>query len=111
MRYEEAMSLDSDDYHVVPELGFVLARPREGWSGVEEMTYRDLFVERGSWTGSTWDEQPLRRIRYGEPAQVRYCEGSQVNGVPVDVETMRLSYGTDAFQFSNEITVLALDKR
>ncbi len=110
VRYEEAMGLDPDGYHVVPELGFVLARPREGWSGVEEMTYRDLFVERGSWTGSTWDEQPLRRIRYGEPAQVRYCEGSQVNGVPVDVETMRLSYGTDAFQFSNEITVLALDK-
>lgn len=110
VRYEEAMGLDPDGYHVVPELGFVLARPREGWSGVEEMTYRDLFVERGSWTGSTWDEQPLRRIRYGEPAQVRYREGSQVNGVPVDVETMRLAYGTDAFQFSNEIAVLALDK-
>jgi len=109
-RYEEAMGLDPDDYYVVPELGFVLAQPCEGWSGVEEMTYRDLFVERGSYTGSTWGEQPLRRIRYGEPVQVQYREGSEVNGVPVDVETMRLMYGTDAFQFSNEITVLALDK-
>jgi len=108
--YEEAVGLDPDDYHVIPEQGFVLAQPREGWTGVEEMTYRDLFVERGSYTGSTWDEQLVCRIRYGELVQVQYRDGSQVNGVPVDVEAMRLLYGTDTFQFSNEISVVAVDK-
>lgn len=108
--YEEATGLDPSAHYVAPELGFVLAQPREGWSGVEEMTYRDLFVERGSHTGSMWDEQPVRRIRYREPVQVQYREGSGVNGFPVDAEMLRLTYGTDAFQFSNEITVLALDK-
>ncbi len=109
--YEEAMGLDPDDYYVVPEHGFVLAQPREEWTGVEEMTYRDLFVERGSYmTGSTWDEQPVCRIRYGELVQVQYRDGSQVNGVPVDVEAMRLLCGTDTFQFSNEISVVAVDK-
>jgi len=108
--YEEAMGLNQDEYYVVPQLGFVLAQPREGWSGVEELTYRDLHVERGTYTGSWWDEQPLRRIRYGEPVEVQYHDGSQVNGVAVDMEMMHLVYNTDTFHLSNEITILALDK-
>lgn len=108
--YEEAVGLDPGDYHAVPELGFVLAQPREGWTGVEEMTYRDLFVERGTYTGSGWDEQPVSRVRYGEPIQVQYREGTEVNELPVDPEMLRLAYGTDTFQFSNEISVVAVDK-
>lgn len=98
--YEEAMRLNPAQNYVAPELGFVLAQPRQGWNQVEEMTYRDLFVERGTWSGSAWDEQPVRRIRYQEPVQVQYLENSEVNGVMVDPEVVRQVYGTDTFRFS-----------
>jgi hypothetical protein len=109
--HEEAQGLDAGEYYVTPDPGFVLARPRTGWSQVEVMTYRDLFVERGAWTGSAWDEQPVHRIRYGEPVQVQYHEGTVENGVPVAVEALRSLLGSDTFQRSNEITVLSIDKR
>lgn len=58
-RYEEAMGLDTDDYYVVPELGFVLAQPREGWSGVEERWPR---VTR--WPGLRWiGDQSIVAVR------------------------------------------------
>ncbi len=108
--YEEAVNLNPGEHYIAPELGFVCAQPRAGWNALEEMTYRDLFVERGAWTGSTWDEQAVRRIRYGEPIKVQYLEGSEINGQEVDLELARLAYHTDTFHFSNEITILAADK-
>lgn len=109
--YEEAMRLNPAQNYVAPELGFVLAQPRQGWNQVEEMTYRDLFVERGTWSGSAWDEQPVRRIRYQEPVQVQYLENSEVNGVMVDPEVVRQVYGTDTFRFSTEIAIVAVNKQ
>jgi hypothetical protein len=108
--YPDAQALDPDDFYVASDLGFVLAQPREGWTGVEETSYRDLFVDRGAWTGSTWDEQPVRRIHYGEPVAVQYLEETRVNSLPMDVGQLQELYGTDTFQFSNEITVVAVDK-
>lgn len=111
IRYEDAMRLDPSQYYVAPELGFVLAQPREGWGPVEEMTYRDLFVERGAWTGSSWDDQPVHRIRYQEPVSVQYMAGSELNGIAVDPEALRKLYGTDTFRLSTEVTVLTVNKQ
>jgi hypothetical protein len=108
--YQEAMGLDAGAYFVAPELGFVLAQPRQGWGSVEETTYGDLFLERGAYSGSTWDQQPIRRIRYGEAIEVQCGDGSLVNGVALDCETLRQAYDTDAFRYANEIAILSLDK-
>lgn len=111
IRYDEAVRLDPAQYYVTPELGFVLAQPRAGWSPVEEMTYRDLFVERGAWSGSAWDDQQVCRIRYQEPLAVQYIEGSEVNGVALNPEVIRQAYGTDTLRISTEIAVLAVNKQ
>lgn len=108
--YQEAMGLDAGAYFVAPELGFVLAQPRQGWGSVEETTYGDLFLERGAYSGSTWDQQPIRRIRYGEAIEVQCGDGSLVNGVALDCEMLRQAYDTDAFRYANEIAILSLDK-
>jgi hypothetical protein len=107
--YEEAMRLDADDHYVAPGHGFVLAQPRDGWQEMEEVTYRDLFVERGTWGGSAWDDLPVFRIRHGEPATARFHEGSRVNGAEIDVEALRAAY-TDTLRYSNEVTVLVVSK-
>ncbi len=108
--YTDAMKLSPDTYYISPDLGFVLAQPGPGWNPVEETTYRELFQERGTWTGSAWDEQPVRRIHYREPVDVQFQQGAELNGIPVDVETFRRLYGTDTVRFSTEITVLTVPK-
>lgn len=115
---EEATQLDPGNY-VVPDLGFALAQPRAGWSQMEEMTYHDLFLEEEalsplilfySWVGSAWDDQPVRRIRYGEPVQVQYQEKTTENGAVVDLEMLRSLTGSDTLPHYSQITILAVDK-
>lgn len=116
---EEADQLDPDEYANTSDLGLVLAQPRAGWSQIEEMTYYDLFFEEAalsplilfsSWIGSAWDEQPVCRIRYGEPVQIQYQEGTTENGTPIDLETLRSLIGGDTISHYSQITVLAIDK-
>ena len=116
---KEAQQLDPNDYAVAQASGFVLAQPRAGWSQVEEMTYADLFMDEGalsplilfsSWVGSDWDEQPVHRTRHEESVPVQYQEGSEENGVPVDVEVLQNLAGTDTLAHYSQIIVLAIDQ-
>ena len=109
--YLEAMGLDAGAYFVAPELGFVVAQPRQGWGSVEETTYGALFLERGAYSGSTWDQQPVRRIRYGEAIEVQCGDGARVNDIVLDCEMLEQAYGADTFRYSNEISILSLDKQ
>jgi hypothetical protein len=118
---QEAMQLDPNEYNVTSDLDFALAQPRAGWGQLEEMTYYDLFLgEReeavsplvlfSMRVGSTWDEQPVRRMRYAEPIPVQFQEETRENGVPVDLDLLRDLKGTDTLSYYSQIIILAIDK-
>ncbi|NLE46080.1 MAG: hypothetical protein GX620_15280 [Chloroflexi bacterium] len=107
---DEAYGLDADSFGVFRDDGFVIARPRRGWEGIEKMTYRDLFIERGGYRGSAWDTQPVYRIRYGQPVRLEYIAGTRENGQEIDLDALEATLGTMVFHRYNEITVLAVDK-
>jgi len=94
----------------------VLAQPRAGWGPIEEMTYADLFSEEGSAlsplilfyskVGLSWDKQPVYRLRYQQPIQVQYVEGSRENGIAIDVAQLH----SDKAAYYSQITILAIEK-
>jgi len=112
----EALKLDPSKYLVFQDLGFVLAQPGTGWSDGGQMTYWDLFLEEGTnlsplilfsnWIKDTWDEQPVRQLRYTEPVMVQFIDGSTENGYQVDPAMLI----NDTIAFYSQITTLALSK-
>ncbi len=112
----EAATLDPLKYLVFQDLGFVMAQPKTGWSDGGQMMYQDLFLEQGTnlsplilfsiWIKNTWDDQPVRQIRYTEPVMVQFLEGSTENGIPVDITLLK----NDTIAFYSQITTLALSK-
>ncbi len=109
-------NLESSKYLALPDLGFVMAQPQPGWNGGEQMSYYDLFTEFDINLSplilfyrdvkDTWDDQPVRQLRYAEPVMVQYIEGSTENGVTVDPTQLT----NDTIAFYSQFTVLALDK-
>jgi hypothetical protein len=117
---DEAARLISDDYVVDTDLGFAMARPRAGWNQMEETTYYDLIFDETAISplvyffnlaGDTWDNQPLRRIRYAAPVEIQYQETSTENGIPVNLETLRSLTGDDTLTVYSQITLLVIDKQ
>lgn len=115
---DAAAGLDPKEYRIDQDVGFVVAQPCAGWRP-ENLVYDDLFSDQGSLSplvlfysavGLSWNEQPLYRIRYEEPIQVQFQEGSKENGIVVDVEGLRQLAGTDTLSNYSQIIVLAVDK-
>ena len=112
----DAAKLDPSEYLVLDDLGFITAQPRTGWIDNGQMHYPDLFQEEAAnlspmiffykWVKFSWDEQPVRQIRYSQPVMVQFLEGSQENGYQVDLSML----DTDTYAFYNQITTLALSK-
>jgi hypothetical protein len=112
----DAATLDPSKYLVFEDFGFVMPKPKTGWSDGGQMTYLDLFLEEGTnlsplilfstWIKDTWNDQPVRRLRFTEPVMVQFLEGSTENGVPVDPAKLN----NDTLAFYSQITTLALSK-
>jgi hypothetical protein len=112
----EAGALDPSQSLVNTELGFVVARPAEGWQLNDQMVFFDLFLEEGTnlsplilfynLVGTAWDEQPVTRLRYSDPTMVVFVDGSTENGVPVDPTLLNF----DTYAFYSQLTVLTLQK-
>ncbi len=112
----EAATLDPSKYLVVQDLGFVTAQPRTGWRDGGQLTYLDLFLEEDTnlsplvlfytWIKDTWNNQPVRRIRYTEPVMVQFFDGSTENGISVDPTKLK----NDTMAFYSQITTLVLSK-
>ena len=116
---EAAAGLDPKAYRIDQGVSFVVAQPRAGWRS-EDLMYGDLFMDQGSLSplvlfysavGLTWNEQPIYRMRYEEPIQVQFQEGSKENGIVVDVEGLRQLAGTGALSNDSQIIVQAVDKQ
>jgi hypothetical protein len=85
-----AAALDPGSYYVDMELGFVLHRPLAGWGELQEMTLGEQLEEAGAKCLVVCD-QPVFRIRFGEPVAVETDRLTTVNGLPVLDEFLDLS--------------------
>jgi len=79
---QEAAGLDPEVYYVNLEHGFILHRPLTGWDAIEEMTVEEQLAEDNI-TCLVACEQPVFRIRYGEPIEVESDRATTVNGHPI----------------------------
>jgi hypothetical protein len=111
----EAQELDAKAYLVLPELGFIMAQPLDGWQ-LEELIYADLFFEEAtnlsplilfsSSAGDAWGGQVIRRLRYSQPLMVEFLEGSTENSLAVDPTILE----SDNYAFYSQVTILRLEK-
>jgi hypothetical protein len=85
----EAAGLDPDTYYVNLEQAFILHRPLPGWDALEEMTVQEQLVEDNV-TCLVLCDQPVFRIRYGEPIEIESDRGTTVNGHLIPDEILNL---------------------
>jgi hypothetical protein len=112
----EAGKLDPTQFQVLTDLGVVTAQPASGWQDGGALLYQDLFLEEAvnlsplilfsKWIEFSWNDQPVRQIRYTDPVMVQYLEGTTENGIPVDPTLL----DTDTIAFYSQFTTLALSK-
>jgi len=112
----DAAKLDTTEFLVLNDLGFITAQPKLGWNDGGQMTFQDLFLEEATnlspmilfynWIKFSWDDQPLRQTRFSQPVMVQFLDGSLENGYQVDPAML----DTDTFAFYSQITTLALSK-
>ena len=76
---QKAAALDPATYYANLEQGFVLHRPLPGWDDMEEMTVQDQLAEDNV-TCLVVCDQPVFRIRYGEPIEIESDRQTTVNG-------------------------------
>lgn len=76
---QKAAALDPATYYVNLDQAFVLHRPLPGWDDMEEMTVQDQLAEDNV-TCLVVCDQPVFRIRYGEPIEIESDRQTTVNG-------------------------------
>jgi len=87
---QEASSLDPEKFYVDLEQAFILHRPLPGWDEMEEITVEEQLAEENVTCLSVCD-QPVYRIRYGEPIQIESDRSSTVNNHPIPENILELS--------------------
>ncbi|MFA5874563.1 MAG: hypothetical protein WC832_11420 [Anaerolineales bacterium] len=87
---QEAAALDPATYYANLEQGFVLHRPLPGWDDMEEMTVQEQLAEDNV-TCLVVCDQPVFRIRYGEPIEIESDRATTVNGHIIPEELLKLS--------------------
>jgi hypothetical protein len=98
---QEAAALDPTTYYVDIEHGFVLHRPLSGWDALEEMTVAEQLAEENAACQAVCD-QPVFRIRYGEPIEIESDRQTLVNGQPIPGDLLDMSeklYGPPPWKF------------
>jgi hypothetical protein len=83
---QDAANLDPAYYYANLDQSFVLHRPMPGWDAMEELTVAEQLAEDNVTCLAVCD-QPVFRIRYGEPIEIESDRSSTVNGrlVPTDL--------------------------
>lgn len=97
---QEAEALDPAEYSVVLDQGFAIHRPLPGWGELEVLTMEESMRGEGSLITPEPEigEEPIYRIRYGEPIEIQYDSQTLINGFPLSdltVETNRQIYGPE----------------
>ena len=76
---QKAAALDPSTYYGNLEQAFILHRPLPGWDDMEEMTVQEQLSEQNVTCVAVCD-QPVYRIRYGEPIEIESDRNTTVNG-------------------------------
>lgn len=87
---QKAAALDPATYYVNLDQAFVLHRPLPGWDNMEEMTVQDQLAEDNV-TCLVVCDQPVFRIRYGEPIEIESDRQTTVNGHLIPEELLKLN--------------------
>ncbi|MBE3038825.1 MAG: hypothetical protein IMZ62_08445 [Chloroflexi bacterium] len=87
---QKAADLDPATYYVNLDQAFVLHRPLPGWDDMEEMTVQDQLAEDNV-TCLVVCDQPVFRIRYGEPIEIESDRQTTVNGHLIPEELLKLN--------------------
>ncbi|MBE3117314.1 MAG: hypothetical protein IMZ50_00990 [Candidatus Atribacteria bacterium] len=87
---QKAAALDPATYYVNLDQAFVLHRPLPGWDDMEEMTVQDQLAEDNV-TCLVVCDQPVFRIRYGEPIEIESDRQTTVNGHLIPEELLKLN--------------------
>jgi hypothetical protein len=105
---QEAATLDAGKYYVNLEQAFVLPRPLPGWSEMEEMTVKEQLAEQNIDCQVLCD-QPVYRIRYGDPIEVESDRNTTINGqlIPADLlDLYERFYGPPPWKFPSYSQVI-----
>jgi len=92
---QKAAALDPASYYVNLDKAFVLHRPLPGWDDMEEMTVKEQLAEDNVTCLAVCD-QPVFRIRYGDPIEIESDRETTVNGhlLPEDLlKASEMLYG------------------
>lgn len=84
---QEAAALDPETYFADLDHGFAIRRPLPEWNKLEELTVGEQMAESGGQCFGMC-EQPVYRIRYGEPIEIQSDRQVLVNGKPVPEERL-----------------------
>jgi hypothetical protein len=87
---QKAAALDSTTYYANLEQAFVLPRPLPGWDAMEVMTVQEQLAEENVTCLAVCD-QPVFRIRYGEPIEIESDRETTINGHSIPKEMLIMS--------------------
>lgn len=113
---QQAAALDLELYFVDLELGLAIHRPLPGWDELERLTMAEVLSEEGTqFTPSPLTEQPVYRIRYGEPIEIQSDQHTLVNGRPLseqELEVLEQLYGPPPWtqSYYSQIVINVFDR-
>jgi hypothetical protein len=113
---QEAADLDPGTYFVDLTHGVAIQQPLDGWNPLEELTVaEDLAESSGLPVSPPLSEQPVLRIRYGEPMEIEFDRQTQVNGQPMleqTIEAYEQLYGAEPWTlpYHSQVTINIFDK-
>ncbi len=113
---QEAAGLDPGAYFVDLNHGVAIQQPLDDWSPVEELTVaEDLAETSGLPVEPPLSEQPVLRIRYGEPIEIEFDSQTLVNGLPMleqTIEAYEQLYGAEPWTlpYYSQVTINIFDK-
>lgn len=79
---QQAAALDPERYFADLDHRVAFLRPLPGWSALEELTMEEQLAEDGAQCFGLCD-QPVYRIRYGDPVEVQSDPQTMINGKPI----------------------------
>jgi len=86
---QDAAALDPEAFYINLEQAFIMHRPLTGWDAMHEMTVQEQLAEDNV-TCQMICDQPVYRIRYGEPIEIESDRATTVNGhlIPDEILTL-----------------------
>jgi len=113
---QEAAALDPELYFVDMEEGWAIQRPLPGWGELEQLTVGEQMAEDDiEIPPSALADQPVYRMRYGQPLEIQSDAQTLANGEPMPtemIEALEALYGPPPWnkEYYSQVIVNVFDK-